>query len=97
MTTLDTLERTARRRVHLKLRLARLALVWLVVAGGLWLLDTLHPSRHFDPAIPLAGVTLGLGIAAVLTAWRLSTDGLREHWIARERARLAGRPDDLSR
>ncbi len=97
MNPIDTFERAARRRVNLKLRLLKLALVYVLVAGGLWLLHLLAPARHFDPAVPIAGLTLGLGIAAVLTFSRLATDGLRERLVAREREHLAGRAGDLPR
>jgi hypothetical protein len=86
----DPLMARARKRVALKLGLYTHALVFVLVNGGLFLINSLNGGGRWAHW-PLLGWGLGLFIHAVFTVIALQGDGLRERMVEREARKLRDR------
>jgi hypothetical protein len=87
---LDPLDIQARRCVALKLGWLVHAFVYLCVNTGLFLIAQSSERSGWNAA-PLLGWGLGLSIHGLVVLARLTGDGWREQWVARERQRLSQR------
>lgn len=86
----DELRKAAKRRVDLKMGFYTHLLVFLLVNGGMFLLNGVTGSprwHHF----PLLGWGLGLAIHGIVTFVSLQGTGLREKMMADEMAALRRR------
>ena len=79
----DLLEARARRRVGIRMGFYIHALVFVLVNGGLWLIDLLGGGPHWA-VFPLFGWGIGLAAHGVVTFLALQGDGLRERMLRRE-------------
>ena len=86
----DSIEARARRRVGMKIGLAIHALVYVLVNGGLYVLNSVVGGAHWSH-FPLLGWGLGLAIHAIVVATSLTTHGLRTSMVEREMARIRAR------
>lgn len=84
------LMRTARRRVAMKTGWLTHALVYVLVNGGLWLLNTAQGGERWS-VWPLAGWGAGLAIHGIVVLVALTGDGWRQRWVEREAQRLRDR------
>jgi len=84
----QSLEARAMRRVRRKMGFFIHAAVYLMVNGGLFLLNELAVPGHRFHHYPLMGWGLGLAIHGVVTLLSLQGDGLRRQMLAREMAAL---------
>lgn len=82
-TTPDDLETRARRRVGIKLGFYTHALIYVLVNGGLILLNTATGGHRWS-VWPLMGWGLGLAIHGIVTFVGLRGEGLRERMLAHE-------------
>ena len=90
MTTDDSLEARARRRVRSKLAFYQHALVYVVVNAGLWILNAVTGGPWWA-VWPLLGWGIGLAAHGMATFARLRGEGLHERMIAQEVERLKDR------
>ncbi len=87
----DDLEQRARRRVGMKLGFYVHALVYVLVNGGLWLINTYFSDGHRWSVFPLMGWGLGLAIHGIVTFISLQGEGVRERMLKDEVERLRQR------
>jgi hypothetical protein len=90
MTTDESLEARARRRVGMKLGFYTHALVYAVVNSGLWLVNTTTGGPWWA-AWPMLGWGIGLAAHGIATFASLRGEGLRERMLAQEVERLRNR------
>jgi hypothetical protein len=86
----DPLLARARRRVSLKLGFYTHALIFVLVNGGLFLLNSMQGNTRWAHW-PLFGWGIGLAVHGVFTFIGLQGEGLRERMITREAERLRGK------
>ena len=85
-----TLEARARRRVARRMGFYIHALVYVLVNGGLWILNTVQGGPRWA-AWPALGWGIGLAVHGIVTFASLYGDGMRERMLAREIERLRDR------
>jgi hypothetical protein len=94
MDTLDkednSIEARARRRVGMKIGFYIHALVFVLVNGGLFVLNSLSGGTRWF-VFPLWGWGLGLAIHGIVTLIALQGDGLRDRMVRDEIERLRKR------
>ena len=100
LNTEDDIRRIARRRVARKMGFYIHALVFVLVNGGLYLLNNF--TAGFDGGVrwhqfPLFGWGLGLAIHGIVTLVSLQGMGLREEMIEREMEALRSRQQQQPR
>jgi len=86
----EELQKTAKRRVDIKMGFYTHLMVFILVNGGLYLLNSLNGGgrwHHF----PLYGWGLGLAIHGVVTFLSLNGMGMREKLLAQEMEALRKR------
>jgi hypothetical protein len=79
----DSIEARAERRVHRKMAFLLHAFIFVVVNGGLYLLNSITGEPRWSH-FPLFGWGLGLAIHGVVTLLSLQGEGLRRGMVARE-------------
>lgn len=86
----DDLVRRARRRVDMKIGFFTHLLAYVLVNGGLFLLNAAQGGERWH-LWPMFGWGIGLTIHGVFTYLGLQGDGMRERMLADEIERLKGR------
>lgn len=86
----DELRKAARRRVDIKMGFYTHLLVFVLVNGGLYLLNGMTGGARWHH-FPLYGWGLGLAIHGIVTFFSLQGTGLREKMMAEEMETLRRR------
>lgn len=86
----DELRKAAKRRVDIKMGFYIHLLVFVLVNGGLFLVNSISGSARWHH-FPLYGWGLGLAIHGIVTFFSLQGTGLREKMMAEEMAALRRR------
>lgn len=79
----ELLEARARRRVGIRMGFYIHALVFVLVNGGLWLLNLAGGGPRWA-VFPLLGWGVGLAVHGIVTFVALQGDGMRERMLRRE-------------
>ncbi len=82
--------RRAKKRVSLRMGFLTHVLVYVVVNGGLFILNISQGSKYLWSFWPLVGWGIGLAAHGLATWFSLNGDGMRDRMLKQEIDRLSG-------